>query len=165
MSGNNCTFLQRKMLNTNPSLVQIRASKHKRISQLRNFTKPLGIRNSLNLMHQLKVSEFIHKYLHLRHYNYSISSKPDSANRSSKRQLTNAPSFVIVPNHDLVGRKLRVGTTSDERQNITPEKHLHVANSAAVEFPAKVFSERIAIVDAKSVVSGGGETGSVLIEG
>lgn len=116
-------------------------------------------------MHQLKVREIIHKYLLLYHDNYPITAEPNAANGSAERKLPNAPSLVVIPDHDLVGRVLRVGPTANESQYVAAEEHLYVADPSAVELAAEKLPVRVAVVDAEAVVSGGGEAGLVLVKG
>jgi len=72
---------------------------------------------------------------------------------------------VVIPDHDLVGRVLGMGSAADKGDDVTAEEHLHVADSAAVELAAELFAEGVAIIDAETVVGGGGEASLVLVEG
>lgn len=72
---------------------------------------------------------------------------------------------MVVPDHDLVGREMGLGSAADEGDDVASEEHLDVADSAAVKLAAELLAEGVAIVDAETVVSGGGEASLVLVEG
>ena len=74
---------------------------------------------------------------------------------------------MVVPDHNLIRRVLRVGSTANESQNIAPKKHLDNpdAAAAAIEVSAKDLAEWIAIVDPEAMINAGGEAAVVLVEG
>ena len=77
---------------------------------------------------------------------------------------------MVVPDHNLVRRVLRVGTAPDKCQNIAPEQHLHhsdprsAAAVIAAEVAAEDLAEGIAVVDPEPVVGAGGEAAMVLVK-
>ncbi|KAJ0742713.1 hypothetical protein HanPI659440_Chr10g0367271 [Helianthus annuus] len=113
MSQNKLRFLQTIMLNTNLPLLQPGTHKYKITRPLRNLTQPLGIRKRFNLMQQLQIRKIIHKYLLLQHNNNPIPPQPNSPNLRPKRQLTDTPTLMIIPNHNLIWRILRFRTATN----------------------------------------------------
>lgn len=117
-------------------------------------------------MEQLQVREIINKNL-LRQNNHDpITPEPNGLNLGSKGKLSNAPPLMIVPNHNLIQWVLRLGPSANQRQNITPEKHLDNTDTAAViELPPENLAERVAVVDSEAAVSAGRKAGEVLVKG
>lgn len=75
---------------------------------------------------------------------------------------------MIVPDHDLIGRVLRVFTAADDGEDVASEEHLDDADSSGIvvdEVSAEDLAEGVAVEDAEATVGGGGEAAVVLVEG
>lgn len=166
MSHDELRPLRSVVLNPNLSFLQTRAHQHHRASTLRDRTQSLRVRNRLNLMQQLKIREVVDKDLLLEDDDDPIPPEPNGSNIGPEGELSDAPALVIVPDHDLVGRILRIGSAADEREYVASEEHLHDGDSAAaIEIAAENLAEGIAVEDAEAVVGADGEAGVVLVEG
>jgi len=153
------------VFHANLTLVQTGARENERIGRLRNRTEPLRVWNGLNLVHELEVREVVDKDLLFDDDNDAVAAEADAAHGGAEGELADAVALVVVPDHDLVGRVLRVRPAADEGEDVAEEEHLHVADSAAVEIAPEELAEGVAVVDAEAVVCGGGEAGLVLVEG
>ena len=81
---------------------------------------------------------------------------------------------MVVPDHDLVDRVLRVGSAADKGEDVAPEEHLDEADpaagrervpaGAAGEVSAEDLAEWIAVVDSEAGVGAGGEAAVVLVK-
>lgn len=72
---------------------------------------------------------------------------------------------MVVPDHDLVGRVMGIGSAADKGDDVAAEEHRDVTDPSAVKLAAELLAEGVAIIDAETVVSGGGEASMVLVEG
>lgn len=118
MRQNEIGLLLRKVLHTHLTHVQAQARQHHRTTVLRNRAESLGVRNGLNLVQKLEVREIVHQYLHLQRHDDPVLPETHAANGVSEAQLAEAPSLVIVPEKDLVGRELRVGPSPDDGEYV-----------------------------------------------
>lgn len=73
---------------------------------------------------------------------------------------------MVVPDHDLVGGVERIGSTTDDGEDVAAEEHLDQSDGAAwAEVAAEDLAEGVAVVDAEAEVGAGGEAAVVLVEG
>lgn len=73
---------------------------------------------------------------------------------------------MVIPDHDLINRVLRVGSTPDYGKYVASEQHLHQSNPATrPEVPTEDLAEGIAVVDSKPHVGANCEAAIVLVEG
>lgn len=103
--------------------------------------------------------------------NDPIAAESDGFDVGAEGQLADTPALVVIPDHHLVRRILRLRTTSDERKDVAAEEHLNNADSTAVdggggvEGAAEDLAEGVGVVDAEAGGGGDGEAGEVLVEG
>lgn len=72
---------------------------------------------------------------------------------------------MVVPDHDLVDRVLRVGSAPDEGEYVAAEEHLDQSDAATrPEVAAEDLAEGIAVVDSEPHVGSDGEAAIVLVE-
>ena len=115
MSHNELSPLGSIMLDPHLAFLQTRAHQHHRASPLRDSAQALRVRNGLNLMHELEVREVVDEDLLLEDDDDPIPPEPNGSNIGPEGELADAPALVIVPDHDLVRRILRVRSAADER--------------------------------------------------
>lgn len=84
-------------------------------------------------MKQFEIGDVVNEYLQLNNHHDPIAAESDRAHGGTERELAEAPSLVVVPEHDFVGRELRAGAAADEGEYVGVEEHLDVADSAAGE--------------------------------
>lgn len=72
---------------------------------------------------------------------------------------------MVVPNHDLIERVLRIGPAADQGEYVAAEQHLDGADAAVFEIAAEDLAEGVAVVDPEAAVGAGGEAAVVLVEG
>jgi len=70
---------------------------------------------------------------------------------------------VIVPEHDLIWREFRVGTSSDQSKDIASKKHFNNAD-AALEVSDELIAEGPRVVNSEASLSSRTETSLILIE-
>ena len=131
---------------------------------LRDLTQSLRVLCSLYLVQRLKTRETVDDDLVEQNDDDLIVSELDSSDLGSKRQVPEATGLVVVPNHDLVGRGDRVGSTSDYGEDLGAVEHPDQSDPAT-EFAAEGLAEWVAFVNAEADVGAGGEAAMVLVEG
>lgn len=154
------------MLDPNLTLLEPGAHQDHRTRHMGDLAESLGVGDGLNLVQELEVGEIVHEDLLHQDHHDSVPPEPHPFDLRPKRQLADAPGLVVVPDHDLVDRVLRVGSAPDEGEYVAAEQHLDQPNPAPVpEVPAEDFAERVAIVDPETDVRARGEAAMVLVEG
>lgn len=155
MSHNKLSPLRGVMLHPNLALLQSRTNQNQGPGPLGYCAKSLRIRYGLNLVQHFQIRKIVYEYFLFQNDNDSVSPKPNRSYFRTKRKLADASALVVVPDHNLIRRVLRVGSTANECQNIAPKKHLDNADAAAaatIEISAKDLAERIAIIDPEALV-------------
>jgi hypothetical protein len=64
-------------------------------------------------MHQLEVREIVDKNLLLKNDNNPIPPKPDGSNIGPEREFSDTSALVIIPNHNLIRRILRIRSATN----------------------------------------------------
>lgn len=154
------------MFNPDLTLLQPRARQHHRPRNLRHLAQTLRVRDSLNLVQNLKIREIVHEDLVRQNHHDLVPSEANPFHLRSERELADAPRLVVVPDHNLVDRVPRVGPSADECEDVAAEEHVDQPDSAAgTEIAAENLAEWVAVVDAEAAVGAGGEAAGVLVEG
>ncbi|KAI8032682.1 hypothetical protein LOK49_LG01G02849 [Camellia lanceoleosa] len=73
---------------------------------------PLRIRHRLNLMQKLEIRKRVNEDLLLQNHHNMVPPETNAANLRSERQFADAAALMIVPNHDLIERVLRIARSN-----------------------------------------------------
>lgn len=95
----------------------------------------------------------------------SVAAEPDASDLRPERELADAPGLVVVPHHDFAGRVERVGSASDQGEDLVAEEHLDHSDAPLIGITAEELADGVAVVDAEAGVRGDGEAAVVLVEG
>jgi hypothetical protein len=101
------------VLDPNLTFLQTWTYQNHRTNTLRNSTQTLRVGNGFNLMHQLEVREIVDKNLLLKNDNNPIPPKPDGSNIGPEREFSDTSALVIIPNHNLIRRILRIRSATN----------------------------------------------------
>ena len=156
--------LRRVVLDANLALLQPGADQDQRRGRLRDRAEALRVRDGLYLVEQLQVREVVHVHLLLQNDDDPVATEPHRTDLGPERELTDAPALMVVPDHDFVGRVLRVRPAADEGQDVAPEEHLDGGYSSVGELPPEDLAERVAVEDSEAMVCTHREAPVVLVE-